>query len=137
MVLMMVAGSAGSGRTGIMGSNAVTQAMQGKKVMILSSEHKDLEPYLRLTEYSKEDLGSGSIKLVYTGMESAKDVIDTYPKSELPEVMILDTHFNRESSMQDAVEIHALLSKRYVHPLVCVNVQTNRGYPLGSGSIVL
>ena len=133
MTLMTIVGLAGSGRTGILGSNAVTQSVLGRSVLILSAEHKDLEPYLRLTPNHKQYQGAGGIKLTYMRPgDTVQELFECYADDELPEVLVIDIPFNNETSMEDALVIHERLSKKHRHPLVCVSIQANRAGRLSS-----
>lgn len=137
MTLMTIVGTAGSGRTGILGSNAVTQSMLGRSVLILSSEHRDLEPYLRLTPNNMEYRGAGGIKLSQVDPKlSAKSILDSYLDEELPEVVIIDMPFSSKDDINDALAVHERLSKKHKHPLVCVSVQANRTGRFSSNLLV-
>lgn len=130
MTLVQVIGTAGSGRTTIMGANAIVQALEGKKVSVFADEHKDLEPYIRANEWIKGDLENTEHPIKFSYMHRDASVsarLSALPVSELPEVALIDIHSLEKSVFLDAVEVHKMLSEVYKNPVVYVSIQVNRG----------
>lgn len=130
MSIVQVIGTAGSGKTTIMGANAIVQAMEGKKVYIFSDEHATADVYMRANEWIKADLDNLEPGIIfypnmYTG--APVDVLESIEK--LPEVVILDLI----PSPSDAyvLQVHQMLAKVHRNPVVYNSIQVSRNHFVG------
>lgn len=135
-MIVQVTGTAGSGRSTLLGSHAIMHVKEGKKVVIFTQEHSKLNhPYFRNAEHlgaTDEDISSIWVIGVTTDIEHS--IMNKLEKLEhVPSIVMLDLFGSHIPKLALKVHEHMsnILSHHGVKPIIYNSTQANRdwGYP--------
>lgn len=131
-MIVTISGSAASGKSKVIGANALVHAAEGKKVIIISDEHNG-EAYLRANEYLKLDTSNMDLTVITTStalygrgdVNLVFDAILDKLQGRDPDVLMLDLHVIDVAILAQRLQ-HHLTAKRDKLATVYVTVQTRR-----------